>query len=91
MPHPGRVIGQLAMMGSMSLILEYIGSGFNIPQPLGGAPITRANMRGERKLVCGVPGIGAPKRPLTDEDFKMQGIPGFSDECTTRSGGALER
>lgn len=79
-PHPGRVIGQLAMMGSMSGILEYIGSGFNIPQKLGGAPITLANARGERALVCGVPGIGAPKRPLDDEDFKMKGIPGFADK-----------
>ena len=90
-PHPGRVIGQLAMMGTMRYVLEYIGSGFNMPQALGGAPITRANMRGERALVCSVPGIGAPKRPLTDADFKMRGIPGFSDECTTRSGEMLNK
>jgi len=76
--HPGRVIGQIAMMGSMKYILEYIGSGFNAPQALGGAPITVANIKGERAVCCAVPGIGAPKRPLTDEDFRMKGIPGIS-------------
>jgi len=79
-PHPGRVIGQLAMMGSMAGILEYIGSGFQLPMALGGAPITIANAKGERALVCGVPGIGAPKRPLCDDDFKMKGVPGFADK-----------
>jgi hypothetical protein len=49
-------------------------------QALGGAPITIANAKGERALVCGVPGIGAPKRPLCDDDFKMKGVPGFADK-----------
>jgi len=76
-PHPGRIMGQIIMLGSMQYILEYIGSGFGAPQEAGGAPITEANRKGERAVACAVPGIGAPKRPLTDEDFKMQGLPGF--------------
>ncbi|KAK3245380.1 hypothetical protein CYMTET_45049, partial [Cymbomonas tetramitiformis] len=78
-PHPGRVIGQIAMMGSMQYILEYVGSGFGTPQVLGGTPVTVANRRGERPVVCQVPGISSPKRPLSDDDFKMKGIPGLAE------------
>lgn len=76
-PHPGRVMGQIIMMNSMQYILEYIGSAFSLPQVIGGAPITVANLKGERVLACPLPGVGSPKRPLTDEDFKMKGFPGL--------------
>jgi hypothetical protein len=36
LPHPGRIMGQIIMLGSMQYILEYIGSGFGAPQEVGG-------------------------------------------------------
>jgi len=76
-PHPGRILGQILMMGSMQYILEYVGSGLDLPQAIGGSPVKEANLKGERQLTCAVPGIGSPKRPLEDDDFKMKGVPGF--------------
>ena len=74
-PHPGKVFGQIAMMCTMNLILEYIGSGAGLPDFLGGSS------RGQKDRVqyCQVPGVSAPIRECTDEDFKMKGFPGFQE------------
>jgi len=77
-PHPGRVIGQIGMILTMDTILEYVGGGNFVyflegPEWLGGAVRSK-----ERAPYCQVPGISAPKRPLTDADFKMDGIPGLA-------------
>ena len=79
--HPGRVIGQLAMFVSMQGILEYIGAGkvfdVTLPQPLGGAC---KGTEDERVPYCQVPGVSTvPLREgLTDDDFRMRGIPGIA-------------
>jgi len=64
-------------MGTMPLILEYVGAGFGgmIPNVLGGAATGNGVDRVPRSQV---PGISAPKRDLTAEDFKMRGIPGLA-------------
>ncbi|GHP12511.1 hypothetical protein PPROV_001123900 [Pycnococcus provasolii] len=79
-PHPGRVIGQLMMFTSMQGILEYVGAGkvfdVTLPQSLGGAC---KGTEEERVPYCQVPGVSVPDREsLSDDDFKMKGIPGFA-------------
>lgn len=64
--HPGRIVGQIAMMASIDLILDYLA---------GGCPVDE----GERAPYCQLPGQGnVPLRPVTDEHFKMRGLPGFA-------------
>ncbi|CAG9465903.1 unnamed protein product [Pedinophyceae sp. YPF-701] len=73
-PHPGRCVGQVMMMLTMPMILEYVGSGMGLPDWLGGASV------GQRVPYCQVPGVGAPKRNrLREESFAMRGLPGFAD------------
>lgn len=74
-PHPGSVIGQIALMGTMPIILEYVGGGYGIPAVLGGA--SHGNFI-DRIPKSQVPGISAPLRDLQPEDFKMKGIPGIA-------------
>jgi zeaxanthin epoxidase len=74
-PHPGSVIGQIALIGTMPIILEYVGAGYGLPGVLGGASTGNGKDRVPRSQV---PGISAPLRDLTAEDFKMRGIPGFA-------------
>ena len=77
-PHPGSVVGQVAIMGSMPVILEYVGGGFNrfgVPAVLGGASTGNGIDRVPRSQV---PGVSAPKRDLKPEDFEMKGIPGLA-------------
>ena len=74
-PHPGSVVGQIALIGTMPIILEYVGAGYGIPAVLGGASTGNGKDRVPRSQI---PGISAPKRDLTAEDFKMHGIPGFA-------------
>ena len=81
-PHPGRVFGQVGMMFTMDGILEYIGAGnvFGVALPplLGGRIQPKEE---ERVPYCQVPGV-APniaRRPITDEDFTMKGLPGFAE------------
>jgi zeaxanthin epoxidase len=74
-PHPGSVVGQIALIGTMPIILEYVGAGYGIPAVLGGASTGNGKDRVPRSQI---PGISAPKRDLTAEDFKMRGIPGFA-------------
>mmetsp|Transcript_1366 Transcript_1366/g.3851 ORF Transcript_1366/g.3851 Transcript_1366/m.3851 type:complete len:573 (+) Transcript_1366:90-1808(+) len=64
-PHPGKVIGQIAMMFSIDFILEYIACG---------SPVREQ----DRVKYCQVPGVSVPKRSLPEDAFKMKGIPGFS-------------
>eukprot|EP00899_Mesostigma_viride_P014077 jgi/Mesvir1/22670/Mv14100-RA.1 len=72
-PHPGRVVGQIMIILTIQAVLEYVGAGFGIPDFLGGPSMSKNRIK-----YCQVPGISAPKRPLTDDDFKMKGIPGFA-------------
>uniref|UniRef100_A0A7S2WZ25 FAD-binding domain-containing protein n=1 Tax=Chloropicon primus TaxID=1764295 RepID=A0A7S2WZ25_9CHLO len=65
-PHPGKVIGQVMMMVSIDLILEYIACG---------GPVSEE----DRVKYCQVPGVGVPKRDLPKDAFKMNGIPGFAE------------
>uniref|UniRef100_A0A7S2TAZ3 FAD-binding domain-containing protein n=1 Tax=Chloropicon roscoffensis TaxID=1461544 RepID=A0A7S2TAZ3_9CHLO len=65
-PHPGKVVGQIMMMLSIDLILDYIASG---------GPVSSE----DRVKYCQVPGVGVPKRNLPKDAFKMNGIPGFSN------------
>jgi zeaxanthin epoxidase len=77
-PHPGSVVGQVAIMGSMPVILEYVGGGFNrfgVPAIFGGASTGNGVDRVPRSQV---PGVSAPKRDLKPEDFQMKGIPGLA-------------
>jgi len=74
-PHPGRVVGQIAVMATMDAVLDYVGYGSNIPQPLGGAAHGNGTHRIPR---CQVPGISSPKRNLEEADFKMRGMPGLA-------------
>jgi len=74
-PHPGSVMGQIILMGSMPIILEYVGAGYGIPGVLGGASTGNGKDRVPRSQI---PGISAPLRDLTAEDFKMRGIPGLA-------------
>lgn len=74
-PHPGSVMGQIILMGSMPIILEYVGAGYGIPGVLGGASTGNGTDRVPRSQI---PGISAPLRDLTAEDFKMRGIPGLA-------------
>jgi len=77
-PHPGSVVGQVAIMGSMPGILEYVGGGFNrfgLPAFLGGASHGNGLDREPRSQV---PGVSAPMRDLKAEDFQMKGIPGLA-------------
>jgi len=77
-PHPGSMVGQIAIMGSMPGILEYVGGGFNrfgLPAVLGGASHGNGVDRVPRSQV---PGLSAPLRDLTAEDFKMKGVPGLA-------------
>lgn len=68
LPHPGRIAGQIAMMSTIDLILDYMA---------GGCPVEE----GERAPYCQLPGAGkVPIREgLTDDHFKMRGIPGFAE------------
>ena len=77
-PHPGSVVGQIAIMGTMPGLLEYVGGGFNrfgLPAFLGGASHGNGVDRVPRSQV---PGVSAPKRDLKPEDFEMKGIPGLA-------------
>ena len=77
-PHPGSVVGQIAIMGTMPGLLEYVGGGFNrfgLPAVLGGASHGNGVDRLPRSQV---PGITAPLRDLKPEDFEMKGIPGLA-------------
>eukprot|EP00227_Mantoniella_beaufortii_P010264 CAMPEP_0197590790 /NCGR_PEP_ID=MMETSP1326-20131121/12209_1 /TAXON_ID=1155430 /ORGANISM="Genus nov. species nov., Strain RCC2288" /LENGTH=552 /DNA_ID=CAMNT_0043156061 /DNA_START=168 /DNA_END=1826 /DNA_ORIENTATION=+ len=74
-PHPGSVVGQVAIMGSMPGILEYVGGGFGLPAVLGGASHGNGVDRVPRNQV---PGISAPMRDLKADDFKMKGFPGLA-------------
>lgn len=65
-PHPGKVIGQVMMMLSIDLILEYIACG---------GPVSEK----DRVKYCQVPGVSVPKRDLPKDAFKMNGIPGFAE------------
>ena len=65
-PHPGKVVGQIMMMSSIDLILDYIASG---------GPVSSE----DRVKYCQVPGVAVPKRNLPKDAFKMNGIPGFSN------------
>ena len=65
-PHPGKVMGQIAMMSSIDLILEYIACG---------SPVSEK----DRVAYCQVPGVGVPKRDLPKDAFRMKGVPGFSN------------
>ena len=76
--HPGSVAGQIAIMGTMPGLLEYVGGGFNrfgLPAWLGGASHGNGLDREPRSQV---PGVSAPKRDLKAEDFEMKGIPGLA-------------
>lgn len=64
-PHPGRVAGQIAMMGTIDAILNYITGG---NQPL----------QTERAAYCQLPGVGDRRPKLSSEKFKMKGIPGVA-------------
>ena len=64
-PHPGKVAGQVAVMGSMSSILEYVAAAHPVPTS-------------ERAPACQIPGISAPDRRVPLEAFAMKGIPGFA-------------
>ena len=76
-PHPGSVMGQIILMGSMPVILEYVGAGFFglLPEWLAGAATGNGKDRVPRNQV---PGISAPLRDLKPDDFKMKGIPGIA-------------
>jgi zeaxanthin epoxidase len=77
-PHPGSVVGQMAIMGTMPGLLEYVGGGFNrfgLPAWLGGASHGNGTDRVPRSQV---PGVSAPLRDLKKEDFEMKGIPGLA-------------
>jgi zeaxanthin epoxidase len=77
-PHPGSVVGQIALMGTMPAILEYVGGGFNrfgVPAVLGGASTGNGVDRVPRSQV---PGVSAPKRDLKPDDFEMKGFPGLA-------------
>ena len=76
-PHPGSVMGQIILMLSMPVILEYVGAGFFgfLPEWLAGAATGNGKDRVPRNQV---PGISAPMRDLKPEDFKMKGIPGIA-------------
>ena len=77
-PHPGSVAGQIAIMGTMPGLLEYVGGGFNrfgLPAWLGGASHGNGLDREPRSQV---PGVSAPKRDLKAEDFQMKGFPGLA-------------
>jgi hypothetical protein len=56
-------------MATMDAVLDYVGYGSNIPQPLGGAAHGNGTHRIPR---CQVPGISSPKRNLEEADFKMR-------------------
>merc|ERR1712216_1063318 len=60
---------------TMPIILEYVCAGYGLPGVLGGASTGNGKDRVPRSQV---PGISAPLRDLTAEDFKMRGIPGFA-------------
>lgn len=65
-PHPGKVIGQIAMMLSIDFILNYIACANPVVEE-------------DRAPYCQVPGIGAPLRKIPLKAFKMKGIPGFAN------------
>lgn len=65
-PHPGKVMGQLAMMLAIDPMLEYIACG---------NPIDEA----DRVPYCQVPGMSTPLRNIPKEAFKMNGVPGFAN------------
>ena len=73
-PHPGSVVGQIALIGTMPIILEYVGAGYGIHAVLGGASTVTARTASRAQI----PGISAPKRDLTAEDFKMRWYSGFA-------------
>ena len=64
-PHPGRVVGQIMMMVSIDIILEYIAGGGKVKQS-------------ERAPYCQVPGVSIPKRSVSEDDFRMKGFPGVA-------------
>eukprot|EP00191_Tetraselmis_sp_GSL018_P009373 CAMPEP_0177598644 /NCGR_PEP_ID=MMETSP0419_2-20121207/12488_1 /TAXON_ID=582737 /ORGANISM="Tetraselmis sp., Strain GSL018" /LENGTH=665 /DNA_ID=CAMNT_0019091161 /DNA_START=142 /DNA_END=2140 /DNA_ORIENTATION=+ len=75
--HPGRMVGQIAMIATMDLVLEYVGAGLYLPPELGGASTGNRTHRVPR---CQVPGVSAPKRDIPKEEFAMQGPPGLAKE-----------
>jgi zeaxanthin epoxidase len=76
-PHPGSVMGQIILMASMPVILEYVGAGFFglLPEWLAGAATGNGKDRVPKNQV---PGVSAPIRDLKPDDFKMKGIPGIA-------------
>jgi len=64
-PHPGKIAGQIAMMSTIDMILEYIACGNPVEEK-------------DRVAYCQVPGIGVPKRNIPKNAFDMKGIPGFA-------------
>ena len=67
-PHPGKVVGQIAMMLSIQTILEYVAGANPVPAT-------------ERAPYCQLPGAeGNPaKRNIPAAAWKMKGIPGFAN------------
>ena len=51
--NPGSVVGQIAIMGSMPVILEYVGGGFGMPAVLGGASHGNGVDRAPRSQIPG--------------------------------------
>jgi zeaxanthin epoxidase len=64
-PHPGKIAGQIAMMSTIDMILEYIACGNPVEEK-------------DRVAYCQVPGVGVPKRNIPKNAFDMKGIPGFA-------------
>lgn len=64
-PHPGRVIGQIAMMSSMQSILEYVATGVSLPPE-------------DRIPYCQLPGVAVPRRDIPKIKWMLRGLPGFA-------------
>jgi len=64
-PHPGRVIGQIAMMSSMQSVLEYVASGVSLPPE-------------DRTPYCQLPGVAVPRRNIPKTKWMLRGLPGFA-------------
>ena len=74
---PGSVMGQIILMLSMPVILEYAGARFL--WVFAGMVSRRGDWERKRpRAKKQVPGISAPVRDLKPEDFKMKGIPGIA-------------
>ena len=64
-PHPGRVIGQIAMMSSMQSVLEYVAAGVSLPPE-------------DRIPYCQLPGVAVPRRNIPKSKWMLRGLPGFA-------------